>query len=960
MKELAKAYNPADYEEAIYEKWEDSGAFNPDGVDSKKTYSISMPPPNVTGVLHLGHAAMLALEDIMIRYHRMKGDKTLWIPGTDHAAIATQTKVEKILQEEGTNRHELGREKFLERINQFAQESHDTIANQIKKMGSSCDWSREAFTLDATRSKAVRSVFKLMYDDGLIYRGDRVVNWCPRCHSTLADDEVEHKAQRAKFYTFKYDKDFPISISSTRPETKLGDTAVAVNPKDARYKKYIGQEYRVDFCGQELNIKIIGDRHVDMEFGTGALGVTPAHSMVDWKMAEDNKLDIVKVINEDGNIRDGFGKFSGMSAKNARKKVVEILKENNLIEEEEEIDNNLSICYRCDTPIEPLPSLQWFIDVGRKLDKFGGKTIKDVSVQVVKEGFLGNSEKKINIYPDRFEKIYFNWMENLGDWCISRQILYGHQIPVWYKTQIGTKHETVHFHKKIIFEKLGLKSAQEFNAFSDKISIDENIDIKWGGDDIIQLHQKYITILKDKGLINDSWIEQNRFNNPSINSEMYCGINPPEEIGWIQDTDTLDTWFSSGLWTFSTLVQKPEDIKIEKGKIVIDTEDFRNFHPTSVMETGYDILFFWVARMIIMTTYSIEDIPFKDIYLHGLVLDAKGKKMSKSKGNAIDPLIMKEKYGADATRLSLVMGSTPGADMKLSEEKVESYRNFANKLWNISRFIISSYEKTGDGSFEIQTEADRWILEKLNKLTEEVTEDLDKYNFSQAGEKLREFTWDELADWYLEISKFEKTENKANILYFILETLLKLWHPYIPFVSEAIWNNLDKEKMLISEEWPKVKEDIFENEFELVADVVKVIRNARSLNKVEPAKKIKAIIYAGDKTELIKTQEVLIKSLRTGIDDLEIVESGDEIKNEIFTSIGDIKIYLIGAIDREKEKERIEKEIANLEKQINIISRKLSNEAFVVKAPAQLVQKEKERLSGFEIELKAFKKQLNK
>jgi len=877
MKELSKSYNPKEHEDRIYDMWESTNSFSPDSLESDKKFSISMPPPNVTGTLHLGHAAMLAIEDLMIRYRRMQGDKTLWVPGTDHAAIATQAKVEKILLEEGTNRHKLGREKFLKRINDFAQESHDTIVNQLKKMGSSCDWSREAFTLDETRTKAVRSVFKLMYDDGLIIRGDRVVNWCPKCHSTLSDDEVEYKAQRAPFYTFKYDKDFPIAVSSTRPETKLGDTAVAVNPKDSRYKELIGKEYNVDFCGQKLKLKIIGDRHVDMDFGTGALGVTPAHSMVDWKMAEENNLDVVKLINEDGNVHEGFGEFSGMTAKEARKRVVEILKEKELIEKEEEIDNNLSICYRCDTPIEPLPSLQWFIDVNKKLDKFKGKTIKEVANQVVREGFLGDKSKKINIYPERFEKNYFNWMENLGDWCISRQILYGHQVPVWYKED-----------------------------------------------------------------------------------EIYVGLEGPKEKGWTQDTDTLDTWFSSGLWTFSTLAQKPEDIKIENGRVVVDTDDFRNFHPTSVMETGYDILFFWVARMIIMTTYAIEDIPFHDIYLHGLVLDEKGKKMSKSKGNVIDPLVMKEKYGADATRLSLVIGSAPGADMKLSEEKVAGFRNFSNKLWNISRFILSSYEKSGDGTFVAETEADKWILSKTEKLVLEVTEDLDKYNFSQAGEKLREFSWDVLADWYLEIAKFEKSDNKANILYYVLEKILKLWHPYIPFVTEVIWGEMDSDKSLINESWPDEKSDKHEtsNQFDLIIETVKAIRNARSVNKVEPAKKIKAIIYAGKNTELLKSQEVLIKSLRTGIDSVEIKESGEEIKNEIFTSVGNLKIYLIGAIDMEKEKERISKEIINLEKQISIISGKLSNKNFVERAPEELVKKEKERLKGFESELKAFKKQL--
>jgi len=613
-KELEKTYNPAQCEDEIYKKWEESGVFNPDNLnleEDAKNYCITIPPPNVTGVLHAGHAAMLALEDILIRYHRMRGERTLWVPGTDHASIATQTKVEKIIKEEGTNRHEMGRDKFLERLREFAQDSHDTIAGQIRKMGSSCDWSREAYTLDETRNKAVRSVFKMMYDDGLIYRGERVVNWCPRCHSTLADDEVEYREQKAKFYTFKYSVDFPISISTTRPETKLADTAVAVNPKDERYKKYIGQDFQVNFCGQKLNIKVIADREIDMEFGTGALGVTPAHSMTDWQMAENNDLEIKKVISEEAEILDGFGEYSGLNVKEARSRVVEYLKKEGLLEKEEEIDNKLSVCYRCDTAIEPLPSLQWFVDVNKKIAKHG-KSLKELSTDAVRNGVFGRD--KINIYPERFESNYFHWMDNLRDWCISRQILFGHQVPVWKKGE---------------------------------------------GD----------------------------------NEEVYVGIEAPEGDNWVQETDTLDTWFSSGLWTFSTLASTPEQIKIEDGKLIIDTEDFKNFHPTQVLETGYDILFFWVARMILMTTYAVEDIPFQDVYLHGLLLDEKGKKMSKSKGNTINPLDLIEQYGTDATRLSLVIGSTPGQDMRLAEDKAGGFRNLVNKLWNVSRYILQSVDE---------------------------------------------------------------------------------------------------------------------------------------------------------------------------------------------------------------------------------------------------------------------------
>ncbi|PLX26498.1 valine--tRNA ligase [Candidatus Parcubacteria bacterium] len=884
-KELAKSYEAKKYEDEIYKHWEKSGFFQPEiNKNAEKSYTIVLPPPNVTGTLHMGHAGMLAYEDVLTRFHRMNNFKTLWLPGTDHAAIATQTKVEKIIKEEGTSRHEMGREKFLDRVRQFAQDSHDTIVNQCKKMGSSLDWSREAYTLDETRERAVNSVFKMMYDDGLIIRGERVINWCPRCHSTLADDEVEYKENKTKLYYFKYSKDFPITIATTRPETKLGDTAVAVNPKDDRYKDFIGKTFEVDFVGLKLNIKIIADRHIEMDFGTGALGVTPAHSMVDWQMAEENNLETIKVINEDGNIHEGFGEYSGLSAKEAQKKVVENLEKAKLIEKVEEIDNNLSLCYRCDTPIEPLPSLQWFIDVNKKLDKFDGKSIKEISVQAVKTGVFGR--EKINIVPNRFEKTYFNWMENLRDWCISRQIWFGHQVPVWYK-----------------------------------------------------------------------------------DNETYCGITPPEGDGWIRDEATLDTWFSSGLWTFSTLAQKPDDIRIENDKLMIDTDDFRNFHPTQVLETGYDILFFWVARMIIMTTYAIKDIPFQDVYLHGLILDDKGKKMSKSKGNVIDPLDMIPKYGTDATRLSLLIGCTPGTDLKISEEKIESFRNLVNKLWNVSRYIlqnanIKSQNNLSNIKIKECTLSDKWILSETISLTKTVSNYIRGYQFSLAGEELRDFTWNKLADWYVEASKFENSSQKEEVLSFVLTTLLKLWHPYIPFVTEIIWKEISDTDLIIeswpsetdfNNEWVKFSEKGISEQFKLIQEIIESIRNARSENKVEPSKKVKAIIYAGDKIDLIKENNILLKSLRTGIEDLEIKENGEKIEGEIHGSIEGIEFYLIGAIDQEKEAERIKKEIANLEKMIEMIKSKLDNKAFVENAPEEIVNAEKEKLSKYKEELNKLK-----
>ncbi len=893
---INKNYNPQEQEKGIYEEWEKSGAFSPRGKG--KGYCIVMPPPNVTGILHMGHATMLVLEDILIRFYRMKGRRTLWLPGTDHAAIATQTKVEKLLKEKGLTRHDLGREKFLEKVRDFAQKSHDTIARQIKKMGASCDWSREAFTLDEVRTRAVRTVFKMMYEEGLIYRGERVVNWCPRCHSTLADDEVEYKQQKTKLYTFRYSPDFPLVISTTRPETKLGDTAVAVNPQDERYKKYIGKTFKVDFLGVPLSLKIVADRSVEMDFGTGALGVTPAHSLVDWEIAQNNGLEIKKVIDEDGRIRKGFGEFSGLSAPEARERIAQRLEEAGLLLAVEEIDNNLSLCYRCDTPIEPLPSQQWFIDVNKKIPRLK-KSIKELSLEAVEKGVFGRPP--IRIFPERFKKDYFHWMENLRDWCISRQIWYGHQIPVWYCRGRDKGCCQVGCHQPIV----------------------------------------------------------------SVETPRECPVCGSKDL--VQDEDTLDTWFSSGLWTFSTLAQSPEQIKLKGGKLVIDSPDFRDFHPTQVLETGRDILFFWVARMIIMTTYAVEDIPFFDVYLHGLVLDKDGKKMSKSKGNVIDPVEMTEEYGTDATRLSLVVGTTPGNDFRISREKIQSYQKFVNKLWNIARFILQAENKRSGEQTEVDnkklTVADKWILANLWSVMVTVKTALKKYEFSSAGEVLRRFTWEDLADWYLEVSKFEKTEEKGKILGLVLENLLKLWHPFMPFVTERIWAEMGKKSLLIEESWPDSRDfnkwyGYSTDEFEKIKNIIVAVRNARAENKVEPSRKIKAVIYAGEDYELIKAAGVLLQNLRTGIGELEVKRKGTKIERAIYIAEEGLEIYLVGAVDEEKEKKRLQKEKENLEKVIKGIEGKLSNNDFVTKAPAEIVSREKERLEKFKTELAQIEEKL--
>lgn len=604
---LTKPYEPTETEERIYHTWETGNYFLPDSnkdiQKSDTVFSMVLPPPNVTGTLHIGHASVVTIEDIMIRYNRMLGAKTLWIPGTDHAAIATQSKVESIIyKEEGLRRHDLGREELLRRVNEYAQNSHDTIVNQVKKMGASIDWTREAYTLDDTRNFAVRTAFKKMYDDGLIYRGYRVINWDPKGQTTVSDDEVLHEETKGKFYTFKYSPDFPISIATTRPETKIGDTAVAVHP-EGKYKQYIGQEYDLVFAGVKLHIKIIGDESVDETLGTGAVGVTPAHSQIDWEMSQRHDLPIIPVINEYAKINVDQDRFenedilslNGKKTTEAREIIVDWLKNQKLLEKEEEITINLSTAERTGGTIEPLPKKQWFVAVNKKFKlahsnisgiKAGEETtLKELMLASVKNG-------QINIIPDRFEKIYYHWIENLRDWCISRQIWFGHRIPVWYRGE-----------------------------------------------------------------------------------EIFCGLEAPTSEGWEQDSDTLDTWFSSGLWSFSTLGWPNQ------------TEDLKTFHPLSVMETAYDIIFFWVARMILMTNYLLGEIPFKTVYLHGLVRDGQGRKMSKSLGNVIDPLEMTAKYGTDAVRISLIIGTGPGNDTKLSEDKIRGYKHFSNKLWNIARFV---------------------------------------------------------------------------------------------------------------------------------------------------------------------------------------------------------------------------------------------------------------------------------
>jgi len=740
-----------------------------------------------------------------------------------------------------------------------------------------------------------------MYNDGLIYRGDRIVNWCSRCESTLADDEVEYRDQKAKLYYFKYNKDFPITIATTRPETKLGDTAIAVNPKDERYKKYIGQIFEIDLGNGAHKIKIIADRGVDVEFGTGALGVTPAHSMTDWEMAQKNNLEKIKIIGEDGKVNANAGKsYKGLTVLEAREKFVEYLRKNNLIEKIEEVDQSLSICYRCNTPIEPLPSLQWFVDVDKKITidgnkYFQNKSLKEVALKVVNSG-------EIEIIPKRFEKIYFHWMENLHDWCISRQLWFGHRIPVWYKE---SKVYKVH-----------------------KVESQE----------------------------------------PRVTEGIYVGTEPPKGEGWAQDKDTLDTWFSSGLWTFSTLLDQDHKKYKTFENWIAGSPDLKKYHPTSVMETGYDILFFWVARMILMTTYTMGEVPFEKVYLHGMVRDKQGRKMSKSLGNGIDPVEMIERYGTDALRLSMIIGSSPGNDIRLYEEKIEGYRNFVNKLWNIARYIILSRKSKVESqkskiNYDNLTLADKWILEHLENLKRNVANSLESYQFSSAFEGdcgIRGFMWDKLADWYLEISKIQEKNDK--VLIYVLETLLKLCHPFIPFVTERIWQEMEKENLLIVEEWPKNRGYMeltqVNLDFDMIQGIVKGIRSVRNDYGIASKEKVDVVINAETRKDLTKKDIKVIEDNKdiiiglAGLKSLKIESEAVKPKGwvyfdyrvSVYVNIGDL-------IDVKKETGKIKKETENVKRYINQVKNKLDNKKFIANAPQEIVEKEKEKLKKSEKKL---------
>ncbi len=877
--EINKTYNPKEVEDRLYQTWVEKGYFTPEPDDTKEPFTIVIPPPNVTGQLHMGHALDETLQDILIRYKRMAGYNALWIPGTDHAGIATQIKVEEVLRkEEGKTRYDLGREKFIEKVWDWKKLYGSRIINQLKKMGSSCDWTRERFTMDEGCSKAVKEVFVSLYEKGLIYQGNRIINWCPRCITALSDAEVEYTEQAGHFWHIKYpikDSDGFVEIATTRPETLLGDTAVAVNPEDERYKDLVGKMLILPLVGRE--IPVIADEYVDKDFGTGCVKITPAHDPNDFEVGQRHNLEVIKVMNDDATINSYGGKYEGLDRYEARKQMVADLEAQGLLVKVKDHAHNVGECYRCGTTVEPITSDQWFVKM---------QPLADKALEVVKDG-------RVQFVPDRFSKIYTNWMENVHDWCISRQLWWGHRIPAFYCDDC---HEMV--------------------------------------------------VTKEESALC-----------PKCGKEMR------------QDPDTLDTWFSSALWPFSTLGW-PEK-----------TKDLEYFYPTSVLVTGYDIIFFWVARMIFSGMEHMDKEPFKHVLIHGLVRDSQGRKMSKSLGNGVDPLEVIEEFGADALRFTLATGNSPGNDMRYSTEKVTASRNFANKIWNASRFVQMNLtiDKLQIPAKEELKLEDKWILDKFNHLVGEVTNNLDKFELGVAVSKLYDFIWDEFCDWYIELVKprLYDAENKSNetaqyVLSYVLSNTLKLLHPFMPFITEEIWQSLPHEgESIVISDWPKKNDALsFPTEaaqMEMIMEALKAVRNKRAEMNIPPSKKASMFIVT-EHQGLFENGSVFFEKLASAASVTVQCDKENIEDNAVAVIVNGAQIFMpMGElVDFEKEIKRLEDEKKHLLDEIKRVDGKLSNKGFVDKAPAHVVEEEKAKgekyrgmLAKVEESLASFKKEAN-
>ena len=864
-RELEKTYDPKKIEKKLYDKWCERKYFHAEVDRSRKPFTTVMPPPNITGKLHMGHALDNTLQDILIRYKRMEGYNALWIPGTDHAAISTEVKVTNQLKEEGIDKKELGREGFLKRTWQWKEEYAGTIENQLKQLGISCDWDRERFTMDEGCSKAVEEVFINLYKKGYIYKGSRIINWCPKCKTSLSDAEVEHEEQEGHFWHIKYPivgTDRFLEIATTRPETMLGDTAIAVHPDDERYKDLIGKNVILPLVGRE--IPIVADYYVDKEFGTGAVKITPAHDPNDFEVGKRHNLEEINIMNDDATINEKGGKYAGMDRYEARKAIVKDLEEQGYLVKVVPHTHAVGTHDRCGTTVEPLIKQQWFV----KMD------------ELAKPAIAALEKGELKFVPERFNKIYLHWLENIKDWCISRQIWWGHRIPAYYCDECGE-------------------------------------------------------VVVSKGMPEKC---------------PHCGC-----IHLTQDEDTLDTWFSSALWPFSTLGW-PEH-----------TEDYDYFYPTDVLVTGYDIIFFWVIRMVFSGYEHTGKSPFHTVLIHGLVRDSQGRKMSKSLGNGIDPLDIIDKYGADALRLTLVTGNAPGNDMRFYNERVEASRNFANKVWNASRFILMNMKENviERPDEKLLTPADRWILSKVNTLTKDVTENMDKFELGIAVQKVYDFIWDEFCDWYVELAKYriyhaEEDPAAADCVLWVLKTVLgqalKLLHPFMPFITEEIYSALvPEEESLMMSSWPKYTEELCfpadENVMEHVKAITRGIRNMRSEMDVPNSRKTKVYIICGDAAicegiesfkesvkPLMMANDIIIRPTKEGVDD-----------NAVSIVVPDAVVYLPldELVDLEQERERLTKEEERLNKEIRRAEGMLSNEKFVSKAPAAKVQEERDKLEKY-------------
>ncbi len=854
--ELAKTYEPGEVEDRIYKFWLDGNYFHAEVDVNKEPYTIVIPPPNITGQLHMGHALDETLQDILIRYRRMQGRAALWLPGTDHASIATEAKIVEAMKKEGLTKEDIGREKFLERAWEWKEKYGGTIISQLKKLGASCDWERERFTLDEGCSNAVREVFVRLYNKGLIYRGERIINWCPHCLTSISDAEVVYNESEGNFWHLRYkvsDSDEYLQLATTRPETLLGDTAVAVHPDDERYKHLVGKKVILPLVNRE--IPVIADSYVEMDFGTGVVKITPAHDPNDFEVGLRHNLPVINVMTDDAKINELGGKYEGLDRYEARKQMVTDLAECGALVKTEPLKHNVGSCYRCNSVVEPRISKQWFVKM---------EPLAKPAVESVKNG-------DIKFIPSRLEKIYFNWMENIKDWCISRQLWWGHRIPAWYCEDCG----------EIIVSRTDPESCPKCQSKKLK-----------------------------------------------------------------QDEDTLDTWFSSALWPFSTLGWPEENI------------DLKYFYPTDTLVTGYDIIFFWVARMIFSGLEYTDTVPFKTVLFHGIVRDANGVKMSKSLGNGIDPLVEIEKYGADALRFTLATGNSPGNDMRYKPERVEASRNFANKIWNAARFIRMNLES----SEEIPLSAnlaieDKWVLSKFNTLVQEVTENLDKFELGLAVSKLYDFIWDIFCDWYIEIAKSRLSMEKAHadvargVLLYVFTGVLKLLHPFMPFITEEIWQSLPHsgEAIMVSD-WPVYTEELSfkgeEEEFEKVMEVIRAIRNRRSEMNVPPSRKAKVYIVTNFE-ESFKSGIPYVCKLASAS---EVTVSNTEAEGledaiRVVTDSATVYMPMNELVDFEAERARLEKEMEAALKDKNFYESKLNNQGFVAKAPQAVVEKQRDLLA---------------